>query len=281
MKKLSLGTHLIIWFTMVSGAIYIFNIAETEIKVVGNLLQCIAASIALVYAVVNAYLQRKSPLKTAWFLLAIGIFSMFLGYATYSLDELVFGPESVLLAISRLAAFPTYAFLLTAIVFSMIVYVKKGARLACRGHLAIFLIVMSTALYLAVVKPIMDSVSNPVDLALAIIAPVADFSLLLLTLFLIRLLGSINRDAESRAWELIAFGLLVFVIGDSIYAVMSAKKLYQTGMLLDMSWITGLSILAVGLSEYIKASSKDRIIDGIRHSISAKLTNKRGSLRGT
>lgn len=274
MKKLSLGTHLIVWFTMVSGAIYVFNIAETEIKVVSNLLQCIAAFITLVYAGVNAYLQRKSALRIAWFLLAIAIFSMFLGYTTYSLDELVFGPESILLIISRLAAFPTYAFLLTAIIFAMIVYIKKGAGLTYRGHLPVFLAVTSSILYLAVIRPIMGSANNPMDLVLAIIAPIADFSLLLLTLLLIRLISSINRDAESRAWEMIALGLLVFVIGDSIYAVMSAKKLYQTGMLLDMSWITGLSILAVGLSEYIKASSKERIIDNIRYNVSAKLVQR-------
>jgi len=280
MKKLSLGTHFIIWFTMVSGAIYVFNIAGTEIKVVGNLLQCSAAFIALVYAVANAYLQRKSALKIAWLLLAVGVFSMFLGYAAYTLDELIFGPESTLLAVSRLIAFPAYVFLLIAIIFAIIIYVKKGVGLACRGRLAIFLIVMSTTLYLAVIRPIMGSINSPMDLVLAIIAPMADFSLLLLTLILIRMLSSTNRDAESRAWEMIALGLLVFVIGDSIYAVMSAKELYQTGKLLDMSWITGLSILAVGLSEYIKASGKERIIDSIRYNVSAKLASKRGSLKG-
>ncbi len=273
MKKPSLLTHFVIWFIVASTIIYVFGIAGTESKIVGDVLQCAIALIALACGVANAYLQRKNSLRHAWLLLALGVGFVFMGYLSYAISEFVHNYRELFSTLSRMSAVPAYVILTTAFMAAMGTYRSKGAVLPYPRRIFIGAVVAALVLFVVIIKPVLAYNTGLVNQISAAIAPVADFSLLLLNLILMQYIASINLESEGKAWRIIAVGLLVLALTDSIYSLLLARSAYHTGMLIDLGWILGLAILAIGLSEQIKASRHERAINKIRRAFNTKLAS--------
>ncbi len=273
MKKPSILTHFVIWFIIASTLIYVFRIAGTESKLVGDVLQCAIALIALACGVANAYLQRKSSLRHAWLLLALGVGFVFIGYLSYAIGELAHERSGFFLTISRISAVPAYSILTTAFAAAIRTYRNKGAVLHQKGRIFIGTVVVATVLFATIIIPVLTYNSGLINQISAATAPIADFSLLLLNLILMQYIASIHLEPEGRAWRIIAGGLFVLALTDSIYSLLVTRGSYHTGMLIDLGWILGLALLAIGLSEQIKVSGHERAINKIRQAFNAKLAS--------
>ena len=52
--------------------------------------------------------------------------------------------------------------------------------------------------------------------------------------------------SHGRNFAVVALGMLVFTVGDIIYAYLLAYDAYQVGTWLDSLWLIGLALMAVG-----------------------------------
>jgi diguanylate cyclase (GGDEF)-like protein len=92
-----------------------------------------------------------------------------------------------------------------------------------------------------VFDPVLHSVGgSPADVATNLAYPVADMLLLGLLVGVVALSGW----RLTRTWSLLAVGVIVFWIADSLYLIQSASDSYTPGGVYDVGWWGGITLLA-------------------------------------
>ncbi|MDI6643835.1 MAG: hypothetical protein QME14_02160 [Methanobacteriaceae archaeon] len=202
-----------------------------------NLLVCFI----LFYATKMSYLHHRQSYR-GWLLLAIGQFMFFLGDLIWSIFELGMGlePYPSIADLFYLAYYPLFAigiFMLPKNPFSQIRQFKT--------ILDISIIILSSGLifWIFLISPNLASDSSDViSLVISIIYVVLDFVLLFaLIILLFEKLGSVSK----RPFLLLAAGIVVQIISDTIYSYQVTDLSYVSGGILDIGWIIGFVLIAL------------------------------------
>lgn len=198
-------------------------------------------SLILFYAAKMSYIHHRQSYR-GWLLLAIGQFMFFLGDLTWSIFELVMGlePYPSIADLFYLAYYPLFAigiFMLPKNPFSQLRQFKT--------IIDISLIILSSGLifWIFLISP--NLASNPSDfisLVISIIYVVLDFVLLFaLIILLFEKLGLFSK----RPYILLAAGIGVQIITDTIYSYQVTDLSYVSGGILDIGWIIGFVLIAL------------------------------------
>lgn len=188
-----------------------------------------------------SYIHYRQSYR-GWLLLAIGQFMFFLGDFTWSIFELGMGlePYPSIADLFYLVYYPLFAigiFMLPKNPFSQIRQFKTV--------LDISIIILSSGLifWIFLISPNLASNSSDVlSLMISIIYVVLDFVLLFaLIILLFEKLGTVSK----RPFILLAAGIGVQIISDTIYSYQVTDLSYFSGGILDIGWIIGFVLIAL------------------------------------
>lgn len=100
-----------------------------------------------------------------------------------------------------------------------------------------------------VVYPLATEDVSAAERAISVLYPVADVVLMigpaLFVLFMVRGLGA---GKLARPWMAVSAGAVLIALADSGYALLQLHDAYQSGSPVDMGWMLGFSLIAMGAS---------------------------------
>jgi PAS domain S-box-containing protein len=191
---------------------------------------------------------------SAWLILAVATFSFAIGDAIWAYVELVLEQDPTL-------SLANYFFLAYYPLFLLGIFSLPAIRFACTERFKMMLdtgIVMVAAIlavWSLIIGPIIQQSGNsdPLALALYVAYPVADLVLLFSVLEL--LFKRIYQDERTPLF-LLAGGMVVLIITDSIFFRQTLMDTYIAGGLLDIGW--PLSSILIGLAGLYQADALAR-----------------------
>ena len=214
----------------------------------------------LVFGLAAAILFRRAYANTterSWAIpLGLAICSYMAGANTYLLIHAINGEVSPP-SWADLGYLAVYPFMLAGILLALREHLR-GVRLivaldGITGSLA------GAAVATAAIAPLISRVWNGSPTALVSIAyPLGDVVLVAASLGALGIVGVHN----GRHFALWAFGMLVFGVGDIVYAYRLAFDQYQVGTWLDALWAIGLAMVAMGA--VTRKESRPRGVPGAR-----------------
>jgi len=222
----------------------------------------ISAVVASLYALfLMAYalttFSEKDRQRPGWILLIIGIGLYFLGEASWGYIELIRGIEVPFPSIADLFWLTGYVPLFAGLI---LIYKRMEVKLA-RYEKAVFVVL---GLLLALIPfwfllfPIIKSGEASVTEKLLDLAyPGLDIFLALPALAIVLIYG---RGLLGRTWLFISLGFLLFTVADLLFSYLTWIEKFKTGSLVDLLWLSGYVMIAVGAIGQIDLVRKARLI---------------------
>ncbi|WP_226343940.1 putative bifunctional diguanylate cyclase/phosphodiesterase [Agilicoccus flavus] len=192
-------------------------------------------------AVATGLRARRRPCGWAWGFMSVALAVTTASNLYYSIvvSGLVAAPAVTLDDLGYWAFFPlTYIFVI-GLLRSRVTHWEPS--FAIDGVAGAFL---TAAVALSfVVQPLVESIGGDRSLLLVTLAwPVSDIILVILLMC-----GSLLvANGLDRQLILVMWGLVVFAVGDAVYAVLTSRNEYSEGGLLDLTWLIGFTLIAVG-----------------------------------
>ncbi|HNX65578.1 MAG TPA: hypothetical protein PKH02_01775 [Bacteroidales bacterium] len=189
--------------------------------------------------------------KTSWLMIHTGI-------ALYFIAEITYGVLEVFEIVDMDVAFPTIADYIWAIGYIPIVvgllmmftgYLKSGLPM---GHTKLYccvaplvLILLSVVFYFLLIPIFRDPESSGLVKFFYIFYPVADLFIVIPAVLLMYITHLFGRGIISKPWKYLAFGFMLFTVGDLLYAYLDWMGKYESGNLIDLGWNVGYLLIAL------------------------------------
>ena len=222
--------------------------------VVSDLGSLVVEALAIV-CVAMAIRYTSGRQRMAWAALAAGLFSWFVGDAIWAIYELGIGVEAPFPSLADLGYLLYYACTLIALV--MLPTGNAGATLA---RLFLDGLLLAVSLFaLAWVSGLDDVVAaggtDPLSFALLLFYPLADLALFTMAALMLLRAGPTQRVTIS----LLATGIAVLAVADSVYVYLQANGTYLSGNLIDILWAGGLMLMAA--AALVAARARWRVVE--------------------
>jgi PAS domain S-box-containing protein len=251
--SLAVGALIIISYALVMWFLRNDQDANTAFTDIANFFVDGLVTLALLYGALISYFHRKR-VYSAWLILALAMFSFTIGDAIWAYVEIVLKEDPTLSVANYffLACYPLFLlgiFSLPAIKFA---YSERFKMMLDTGIVMVAAVIVVWSL---IIGPIIQQTGNSDLLALAIYVayPVAD--LVLLFSVLVLLFKRIYQD-EQTPLLLLASGMIVLIITDSIFFRKTLEETYVAGGLLDIGW--PLATILFGLAGLYQADAAAR-----------------------
>lgn len=193
--------------------------------------------------------QPGEPLRRQWMAFGIGVALFTAGDAAWSYIELVQRADVPYPGVPDFFYVPVYA----AFAFGLFT-----TALAYRRLVSIRVPLIGTGVVVAalgggligIVLPALSGLDvSPAEQALSVFYPLADLLLLLMpAVFVLFVIRYLRGGALAWPWYSVAVGLAVLGMTDTAFSWLEALELYETGMLVDIGWMAGYLLIAVGAS---------------------------------
>lgn len=194
----------------------------------------------LCFATMESF-PKDSPVRKAWGFIGAGTVAWGIGSAIFAGYPLInAGAET------PYPYFSDIGFLLTTplIVAGLYIFRKEvGLELSTMG-LALAIVLLVVGGYWGFVANGDDLVGGPfLTKVTALGYMLADPVLLAMTALIAT---SFRGGAMGKAWLMLLVGLVLFVIGNQVYAYLVSIEAYRTGSLWDLCWIVGFGLVGCG-----------------------------------
>ncbi|HYG57619.1 MAG TPA: hypothetical protein VD902_06090 [Symbiobacteriaceae bacterium] len=239
---------MIILFFLISLTIYLVKPDETTLKILGNAAQTIAGLLAAVYLFRTASaFSREDSVRPYWLWLAAGYVLNALGFITYALWETVLGLEVPTPSLADLFWGLSYPALIYGSLAMLRTYVNSGLAvrinpLSWVGTLVVFL----AAGYFLMLPTLQDTEAGLLEKFVLLLYPVGDVFLFAASTAIALMMRQFGSGKLGAPWTFIALGMITVTLGDMVYTYLSAQDLYETGNLVDLSWVLQGCLVAWG-----------------------------------
>jgi diguanylate cyclase (GGDEF)-like protein len=209
-------------------------------------------------AVCSAYLasrrcRRNRRLARAWLLFALGIGGQLAGQVAFSVYDML--GKTPYPSVADVLYLSFYPLMLAGLLSLPMASDGRSGRLRLGVDLAVVAIAGSALVVYVVLGPTLVAHSgSPVQVAFSVAYPAGDMVLL------VGISAALVRGAVwSLRWplRLLAAGLVLFVVGDLVYGYITLHSSYQTGNLVDTTWMVALALMAVAGATQTTASRNE------------------------
>jgi len=216
-------------------------------KIVSDLSQLLAPMFAAVsgclYAARGTHRTRSS--RIGWVLISLGCFAWGLGQAAFSYYELILGRDNPFPGLSDIGYLAGYPFLVCGIIM-------LSGSLATTGRVRRFLDSAIAAAsfgvfswHFLIYQQWVQSSSNLFTDVLTVAYPLCDVAALFAATVLVLNGGAVTGIAR-RSSMLIAGGMCMVALTDSLWSYYTLIGIYHTGMWIDPGWSFGFTLIGFG-----------------------------------
>jgi hypothetical protein len=198
--------------------------------------------------------EGENPVRSAWWLLTVGIGATFLGQAWLAPFQISSG-ESPFPSPADLFFVAAYPFFIAALLSFSRAYQLAGFPVPRRR--ARLLIVAGVALLAGgagytILQPIVGADMPALEKTLNVGYPALDFILLIPLALLLRTALGLGMSPVGRVWLTFLTGFLAMCLGDIGYAYFSALGLTQVDPVVHASFLTAYALIAIGVLRQLR-----------------------------
>jgi len=224
------------------------DFASTVISDVGGVLIIGAAA----FVVIQTALQfgKGEPLRRQWLAIGIGVLVYALGDVLWTYVEVVQQVEVPYPGVPDIMYVSAYAFLGFGIVSAALAY-RGLVRIKAPMIMSVAItVVTGAALYVVLVHDIIaDPAVAVLEKALDLYYPLADLILLFgPAVFIVFVVAQLGKGALAAPWRFVMAGMAVLAVADTAYQWLEWQGLYAAGSIVDLGWMLGYVLIAVGAS---------------------------------
>jgi hypothetical protein len=234
------------------GAIFLPQLVAPESALYRDLLTprailFVAAPIKLLFLLIAAVYASRSvasfestnPVRTAWLLLAFGLWAYVAAQSALAFYQLVLGRTAPFPSIADLFFFPATVLLAVSLFLFLKVYKSVGFEVAEAFEVGVVLFVVLSLLavfFLVVGRPVLASDAPFAERALNIVYPVLDCILLVPAVLLLKMALSMRGGSLWKVWMALLLGFVFLAVGDILFAFFTTLEKTGLDPLLDVAF---------------------------------------------
>lgn len=193
---------------------------------------------------------KGEPLRRQWLAIGIGVMLYALGDVVWTYIELVQRAEVPYPGLPDVMYAALYLFLGYGIVSAAYAY-RELVKI--KTPLIVSVVVTAVTGALLYVVLVRDIIADPsvglLEKLLDLYYPVADLALLLgPAIFIVLVVAQLGRGMLAAPWRFVMAGASILAIADTTYQWLEWQELYAAGHIVDLGWMLGYVLIAVGAS---------------------------------
>jgi len=224
------------------------DFVSTVISDVGGVLIIGVSAIVIIRTAMR--FGQGEPLRKQWLAIGMGVMLYALGDVVWTYIEVIQRAEVPYPGLPDLMYGALYLFLGYGIVSAALAYrglVKMKTPAVMSG---VITVLMGAALYVVLIKDIIaDPSVGLLEKALDIYYPAADLVLLIgPAVFIVLVVAQLGKGALAAPWRFVMAGTVILGVADTVYQWLEWQGLYAAGNVVDLGWMLGYVLIAVGAS---------------------------------
>ncbi len=212
---------------------------------VGGIL-VIGAATAVVLWTAFRFEPHEKP-RREWLLIGLGLGAYVVGDIVWTYIEVIQGKDVPYPGLPDVFYMSQYVLLGGGVIIAALAYRRLAPM---RGPVLSTILAtgaLGAALYFTLLEPVIADTSVPLgERLLSTFYPLGDLVLLLAPALLIAFI--VRGGTLAWPWWLVAAGMIIVALSDSIYSLLELHNLYQSGALVDYGWMVGFLLISVGAS---------------------------------
>jgi hypothetical protein len=215
----------------------------------------IAAPIKLLFLFVGAVYASRSaasfesdnPVRSAWVLLAFGLWAYVAAQSVLAFYQLVLGEDAPFPSVADLFFLPATVLLAVSLFWFVKVYRSVGFEVAETfevGLVLLFALSLLAVFFLVVARPVLESEAPFAERALNIAYPVLDCILLIPAVLLSKMALSMRGGSLWKVWMALLLGFLFLAMGDILFAFFTTLGESALDPLLDLAFAWAYILIA-------------------------------------
>jgi hypothetical protein len=242
------------------GAIFLPQLVAPESALYRDLLTprailFVAAPIKLLFLLIaSVYASRSAasfestnPVRTAWLLLACGLWAYVAAQSALTFYQLVLGRTAPFPSIADLFFFPATVLLAVSLFLFLKVYKSVGFEVAEAfevGVVLFFVLSLLAVFFLVVGRPVLASDVPFAERALNIAYPVLDCILLVPAVLLLKMALSMRGGSLWKVWMALLLGFVFLAVGDILFAFFTTLEKTGLDPMLDVAFAWSYILIA-------------------------------------
>jgi hypothetical protein len=242
------------------GAIFLPQLVAPESALYRDLLTprailFVAAPIKLLFLLIaSVYASRSAasfesanPVRTAWLLLAFGLWAYVAAQSALAFYQLVLGRTAPFPSIADLFFFPATVLLAVSLFLFLKVYKSVGFEVAEAfevGVVLFFVLSLLAVFFLVVGRPVLASDVPFAERALNIAYPVLDCILLVPAVLLLKMALSMRGGSLWKVWMALLLGFVFLAVGDILFAFFTTLEKTGLDPMLDVAFAWSYILIA-------------------------------------
>jgi hypothetical protein len=221
-----------------AGVVATSDIGETLI---------VSASALLVFVTALSF-RPGEAVRLQWFLIGLGLALFAVGDLTWSVIEVGMGQDVPYPGIPDIFYVVEYVFLFAGLVLAVYAY-RNLVDLRWPLAIAAAVSVIATiVLYFGLIASILGDAEVALgEKALSAFYPLADVWFVFAPAFMAVLtVIKLGGGVLGWPWGAVSLGAIILAAGDSVYVWLEWQELYQSGQFVDITWMLGAVLIAVG-----------------------------------
>jgi hypothetical protein len=208
-------------------------------------------SIAAIYASRStASFESGNPVRSAWLLLACGLWAYVAAQSVLAYYQLVLGLSAPFPSIADLFFVPATILLAVSLFFFVRVYKSVGFEVAEAfevGVVIFFILSLLAVFFLVVGRPVLASDAPWAERALNIAYPLLDSILLVPAVLLLKMALSMRGGSLWKVWMALLLGFVFLAAGDILFAFFTTLGKSALDPLLDVAFAWSYILIARAL----------------------------------
>ena len=236
---------------VINFVFYKFRIGGPDtLTLIGDLLPVICSLFAVgALFRITFYLKTWDLTKTAWLLLAFGLFCWFLGEGSFAVTELALGRTPGVPSLADgfwlCGIFP----IITALTLFIYGYQRTGFLIGHTLKYVFVIVAVSLLEVLLIAKICMPILYAPqlsvLEKVFTLVYPILDMVILMLVFFLVLITSVLGKGLLSKPWKFLVIGFALIAVADILYSYLNWMGAYSTGSYIDMMWNSGYLFIAL------------------------------------
>ncbi|MGH9320299.1 MAG: hypothetical protein ACRD21_16145 [Vicinamibacteria bacterium] len=191
--------------------------------------------------------EKANPVRSAWFLLAAGLWSYVAAQSVLAVYQLVLNQPAPFPSVADLFFLPATVLLAVSLFSFLSVYKRVGFEVADTfevGIVAACTLSLLAVFYVVVGRPVLASDAPFAERALNIAYPVLDCVLLIPAVLLLRMALSMRGGSLWRVWMALLLGFVFLAVGDILFAFFTSLGKSSLDPLLDLAFAWSYILIA-------------------------------------
>jgi hypothetical protein len=239
------------WAVFPSSALYTRTLNTHRLLAIASLvkLACLLAGAVWAFECRDR-LEPGNPARPAWFLLSLGVLSMFAGQLCLAPFQLVKG-ETPFPSPGDIFYLLGYPFLIAALLVFLNAYREAGLPLASVAERA--LVVAGVAvLAVVILRPVAETPGPLLDWILQIAYPALDLVLLVPLVLLLRMALRLRGGRAGEVWLLLLTGIVFMCAGDIFFAYFQSLGEQHLDPFVHATYILAYALIAFGAERQLR-----------------------------